>query len=71
VSGILSDSAAPAPLDKQTAWSTNVFDYNSYHAPNLNSSRWETNGSPMFWSEFRAAGQEPHGGADTNLSGAP
>jgi parallel beta-helix repeat protein len=71
VSGIFSDSSAPPPLDKQSAWSTNSFDYNVYHAPNLNASRWETNGRPMFWSEFRAAGEEAHGLADTDLSQAP
>lgn len=72
-SGIFADSptgTAP-PLDKQSAWSRNRFDRNIYHAPRLDSSRWETNGSAMNWAAFRAAGQEPNGTANTDLPAVP
>jgi hypothetical protein len=72
-SGVFTDSAdgtAP-PLDKNSAWTRNHFDHDTYHAPRLDASRWETLSTAMYWPEFTAAGQEPNGVADTNLSSPP
>jgi parallel beta-helix repeat protein len=44
----------------------NRFDFNTYHAPHLDRSRWVWGGNKD-WVGFRAAGQEPHGAADTNV----
>jgi parallel beta-helix repeat protein len=44
----------------------NRFDFNTYHAPHLERSRWAWGGNKN-WVGFRAAGQEPHGAADTNV----
>jgi parallel beta-helix repeat protein len=43
----------------------NRFDFNTYHAPHLDRSRWVWGGNKD-WVGFRAAGQEAHGAADTN-----
>jgi hypothetical protein len=45
----------------------NLFDYNTYHAPHLNSSRWVWGGNKKDWQGFKAVGQEPHGSVDTDL----
>jgi parallel beta-helix repeat protein len=43
----------------------NLFDYNTYHAPHLHSSRWVWGGKKKDWQGFKAVGQEPHGSVRT------
>jgi parallel beta-helix repeat protein len=45
----------------------NLFDFNTYHAPHLDYSRWAW-GANKNWQGFKAVGQEPHGSADTDLA---
>ena len=58
-------SGAAADFQEEVVYTgNNVFDFNTYHVPNLTKSRWhwrDTND----WDEFRANGQEPNGFADT------
>lgn len=60
-------SGAAATSDDPLFWTTNVFDRNTYHAPDLDQPRWNwLNGKT--WNGFRAVPQEQNGTADTNVS---
>ncbi len=47
----------------------NLFDFNTYHAPHLDYSRWAWGGAIKDWQGFKAEGQERNSSADTDLSG--
>ena len=51
-------------------YSTNRFDYNTYHLPDLSRKAFYWNDAFNTFSQFQAAGQDTHGSADTNYTGS-
>jgi hypothetical protein len=49
---------------------SNLFDFNTYHAPRLDWSRWTWSGNKN-WAAFQLLGQEPNGEADTIVPAQP
>ena len=64
-------SGAAADFNPDTLFNgNNRFDYNAYHAPQIDQSRWAWKGNQN-WSGFRSQGKEASGTADTNVIASP
>ncbi|MBD3396402.1 MAG: hypothetical protein GF418_12310 [Chitinivibrionales bacterium] len=67
LTGIGNDDPEEATRDAWWAQTTNKFDYNTYHAPDLTAALWNW----MYWrdwEDFRAQGQEEHGTLDDDFT---
>lgn len=71
--GNIGQSGAATDYDHANFWANgnNRFNYNRYHAPDLNGTRWAWNDAARNWADFQAQGQEANGAADTDLNYSP